>query len=108
MKKITFTGKHLDCLSAWAGHKISLEDNFEELIESEVDYIEILLLFEKHFALNLLETEKSRNDFSTVEKFVTWALEHPAMEPMPYSGPEDLPFAKHLQQRHYICQQVGT
>lgn len=108
MNNIKFTRKHLDCLSAWAGHKINFKDSFEDLIESDVDYIEILLLFEKHFALDLLETDKTRQNFSTVEEFVTWALEHPALEPLKYSGPEDLPFAKHLRQRHYICQQVGA
>jgi len=108
MNSIVFTQKQLDCLSAWAGHKIKFNDNFESLVESEVDYIEILLLFEKHFALNLLETDKSREDFSTVEDFITWALKHPALEPLQQAEPLELPFAKHLRQRHYVCQQVGA
>ncbi|WP_029038469.1 hypothetical protein [Salinimicrobium xinjiangense] len=108
MLKILFTNKHRNCLSAWAGFEVYLNDDFESLIQSEVDFIELLLLFEKHFQLDLLETDKTRQDFSTVEEFVTWALEHPAVEPIPFSEPEDLPFAKHLQQRHYICQQVGS
>lgn len=107
MHNKTFTKKHLDCLSAWAGHAINVKDSFDFLIESDVDFIELLLLFEKHFALKLLETNKMQQDFSTIEEFITWAFEHPAQEPKYYSEPEDLPFAKHLRQRHYICQQVG-
>lgn len=103
----TFTGKHLDCLSAWAGYTINIKDSFELLIESNVDFIELLLLFEKHFALDLLETNKMQQDFSTIEEFVTWALEHPAQKQKQSSKPEYLPFAKHLRQRHFICQQVG-
>ncbi len=82
MQTKAFTQKHLDCLSAWAGHKVKIKDNFEALIESDVDYIELLLLFEKHFVLDLLETDKNRQDFSTIEEFVTWALAHPAVKPV--------------------------
>lgn len=108
MKKLTFTDKHLDCLSAWAGYKIIFEESFENFIESDVDFIELLLLFKKYFSLDLLETDKIRQDFSTVEEFVTWALEHPAIEPIEDLEPVNFPFAKHLRQRHYICQQAGA
>lgn len=106
MIKTIFTTKHLDCLSAWAGYKIDVKDNFDALIESDVDFIEFLLLFENHFALDLLEADKTRDDFSTIEEFITWALEHPALEPIHSTQPEDLPFAQHLRQRHYICKQL--
>ncbi|MDT0690942.1 hypothetical protein RM549_14185 [Salegentibacter sp. F188] len=108
MTNIIFTGNHLDCLSAWAGFEINLKEKFNVLVESDVDFIELLLLFEKYFQLDLLETDKDRQDFSTIEEFVKWALEHPAQEPIHYVERGSIPFAKHLRQRNYICQQVGA
>lgn len=103
-----FTHKHLKCLSAWAGIKVHLNDDFEIFIQSDVDFIELLLLFEKHFALDLLETDKTQEDFSTIKEFVSWALEQTTKEPVGYAKSENLPFAKHLRQRDYICQQVSA
>ncbi|GHA28661.1 hypothetical protein GCM10007103_07910 [Salinimicrobium marinum] len=52
MLRTIFTNKHLKCLSAWAGFKITLNEDFETIVTSDFDFIELLLLFEKQFALD--------------------------------------------------------
>ena len=95
-------------MSAWAGYKVNLKDDFDTLVQCEFDFIEILLLFEKHFALDLLDTRKVRQNFSTIKEFVTWALQHSAEESIQYVEPSNFYFAEHLKQRQFICQQVGA
>ncbi len=65
--------KYVECLNNWAGYKISLMEDFNAICQCEVDFIEILLVCEQTFSLNLLENNKSRFDFSTVHDFIGWA-----------------------------------
>lgn len=108
MLKTNFTNKHLTCLSAWAGFQVNLNDDFDILVQNEFDFIEILLLFEKHFSLDLLETDKVWQEFSSIQDFVSWAMDHSQQEPIKDKEPENFHFAEHLRQRDFICQQVGA
>lgn len=68
-----FYSNYLDCLNTWAGFEISLMEDFNEICHCEVDFIEILLVFEQTFSLNLLDNNRSRFDFATVHEFIGWA-----------------------------------
>ena len=98
MKAVQQIIKYQETLSLWAGCKISLDDDFDLFCESDFDFIEILMLFEKQFFLNLLDSTKVRQDFLKVNEFVSWATSRPYLEQSIvfsfYSKPDDLSFSE--------------
>ena len=74
------TKHYQETLSFWAGCKISLDDDFDLFCQNDFDFIEILMLFEKEFLLNLLDSAKARCDFEKVEEFISWAVSQPSIE----------------------------
>lgn len=74
------TNQYHEILSSWTGYNISLNDDFDLFCESEFDFIEILMLFERVFYLKLLDSEKVRQDFGKVEEFISWAASQPAID----------------------------
>lgn len=79
MKLLPETIQYQEVLSDWAGCKAGLYDDFDVFCDSDVDFIEILMLFEKEFLLNLLDTEKVRQDFTKVHEFISWAGSQPSL-----------------------------
>lgn len=89
------TRGYQEILSLWAGYKVSLNDDLNLFCQSDFDFIEILMLFEKEFYLNLLDSTKVRQDFGKVEEFISWAVSQPSIDrsfifPF-YKRPEVLP-----------------
>ena len=48
--------------------------------ESDFDFVEILMLFEKEFKLNLLDSSKVGQDFRKIDEFISWAVSQPYIE----------------------------
>ncbi len=80
MIKSSFYDKYLHYLIIWAGFEINLMDDFVIICQSDVDFIEILLMGEKEFCLNLLENTKERQDFLTIKDFFDWAFNNPVLQ----------------------------
>lgn len=80
MKLLLETIQYQEVLSVWAGCKTGLYDDFDMFCDSDFDFIEILMLFEKEFLVNLLDTEKVRQDFKKVHEFISWAVSQPNLE----------------------------
>ena len=72
-----YTSNYLAHLTKWFGYKISPSEDFDVICQSEWDFLEILLLIEKKFSVNMLDNTKSREDFSTVKEFISWASTNP-------------------------------
>ncbi len=84
MKLLPQIIQYQEIFSLWAGCKIDLQDDFELFCESEFDFIEILMLFEQEFSVNLLDSAKVRKDFDKVHEFLSWVTVQPEME-QPFS-----------------------
>lgn len=80
MKNIPQTIIYQETLSLWAGCKAGLYDDFDVFCDNDYDFLEILILFEKEFSLNLLDTTKIRQDFSRVLDFFCWISSRPVVE----------------------------
>lgn len=65
---------YLRKLSAWKGFEINEKEDFDIICECQVDFIEILLIGENEFSINLLENTMTKEDFSSVGDFLDWAL----------------------------------
>lgn len=72
-----FADRYLDRLTSWFGDKLTIMEDFDTICQSELDFIEILLLGEQEFAINLLENSKERMDFVRIKDFIGWAASHP-------------------------------
>ncbi|MGM0391275.1 MAG: hypothetical protein ACQEQB_05985 [Bacteroidota bacterium] len=75
-----FYDKYLHCLINWTGFEVHPMEDFDIICQSDVDFIEILLMGEEEFCLNLLENTKERQDFSTIKDFFGWALTNPVLQ----------------------------
>ena len=80
MKNSNFFNNYLGAIEAWAGFEIHFLEDFEDICTCDLDYVELLLMGEKRFSLNLLDTENSRHDFKTVKDFITWAGENTMLQ----------------------------
>lgn len=80
MKLLLETKHYQETLSSWAGSKVSLDDDFDIFCQSDFDFIEILMLFEREFLLNLLDSAKTRQDFEKVDEFISWVVSQPLIE----------------------------
>lgn len=79
MKLLPNTINYQEAFSTWAGCKAGQYDDFDVFCDSDFDFIEILMLFEKEFSVNLLETSKVRQDFTKVHEFISWAGAQPPL-----------------------------
>ena len=80
MKLLPDKTQYQEILSLWAGHTVKFDDDFNLVCESDFDFIEILMLFEKEFFLNLLDSEEVRHNFGKVDDFISWAVSQPYIE----------------------------
>ena len=80
MKDSTFFNNYLKAIEAWAGFEIHFLEDFEDICTCDVDYIELLLMGEHKFSLNLLDTENTLQDFKTVRDFINWAGENSILQ----------------------------
>jgi|GEM_PF-2647162 hypothetical protein len=69
--------QYQEVFSIWAGSKVKTNEDFESYCDCDFDFIEILLLFESRFSLNLLESTVVRHDFQTVSNFLVWLTRQP-------------------------------
>lgn len=69
-----FNNAYLRRLSLWRGYHINENEDFDMICECQVDFIEILLIGEQEFSINLLENTRTKDDFITVKDFLKWAL----------------------------------
>lgn len=74
-----FHDQYLQCLKNWAGFELDPMEDFDSICQSDVDFIEILLIGEDKFYLNMLENTKGRKDFSTIKNFLSWAFSNPVL-----------------------------
>ena len=68
----------LESLNKWCGYQLNFMEDFDEICTSEIDFIDLLLLYEKKFSVNMLDNDKSREDFNTIKEFIEWAASNPA------------------------------
>jgi len=80
MKNSTFFNNYLGAMEAWAGFEIHFLEDFEDICTCDLDFVELLLIGEHKFSLNLLDTESSRYDFKTVNDFINWAGENSILQ----------------------------
>lgn len=80
MNTLNFHNEYLHCITNWTGYEVGLTEDFDIICPSDVDFIEILLMGEKEFGINLLENTKGRQDFATVKDFFDWALTSPVLQ----------------------------
>ena len=80
MKMIIPNINYQKTLTIWAGCNVELYDDFDLICQSDFDFIEILMLFEKEYFLDLLDTTKVRQDFNKVDDFISWAVSQPHIE----------------------------
>ena len=69
---------HQQVFSNWAGCSVKPSDDFETFCDCNYDFIELLLVFEREFFLNLLDSQVSRHDFINVRDFLKWTMSQPA------------------------------
>jgi len=69
---------YLESLNKWCGYKLNFMEDFDVICTSEIDFIDLLLLCEKKFSVNMLDNNKSKDDFSTIKEFIDWAASNPA------------------------------
>lgn len=74
MTTSNFYNIFLKRLSIWKGVQISEHEDFDMICDCQIDYIEILLIGEHEFSINLLENTLTKDDFSTVGNFLKWAF----------------------------------
>ena len=74
------TVQYQEIISVWAGCEVGLYDDFEIFCQSDFDFLEILMLLEKKFLVNLLDTTKVRQDFGRVYEFISWAISRPKIK----------------------------
>lgn len=80
MKNPTFFNNYLRAIEAWAGFEIHFLEEFEDICTCDLDFVELLLMGENKFSLNLLDIESNRHDFKTVSDFINWAGEKPMLQ----------------------------
>lgn len=72
------TNTYLESLNKWCGYKLDFMEDFDVICTSEIDFIDLLLLYEKKFSVNMLDNNKSKEDFNTIKEFIEWAASNPA------------------------------
>lgn len=68
---------YLESLQKWSGYNLDFMEDFDVICKSEIDFIDLLLLYEKKFSLNMLDNDKSKEDFNTIQEFIGWASSNP-------------------------------
>ena len=95
MNSLLNLNRYQKVFSKWAGGNIKLSDDFETICDCDYDFIELLLVYEKEFSLNLLDTATVRQDFESVRDFLAWIISQPeATEchiPFRFHEPEVIP-----------------
>lgn len=71
------TNTYLDSLKKWCGYNVDFMEDFDVICQSEIDFIDLLLLYEKKFSVNMLDNDKSMEDFTTIKEFIGWASNNP-------------------------------
>lgn len=71
------TNTYLDSLKKWCGYNVDFMEDFDVICKSEIDFIDLLLLYEKKFSVNMLDNDKSKEDFTTIKEFIGWASTNP-------------------------------
>lgn len=71
------TNTFLESLNQWCGYKLDFMEDFDVICTSEIDFIDLLLLYEKKFSVNMLDNNKSKEDFTTIKEFIEWAASNP-------------------------------
>ena len=71
------TNAYLDSLKKWCGYDLDFMEDFDVICQSEIDFIDLLLLYEKKFSVNMLDNDKSMEDFTTIKEFIGWASNNP-------------------------------
>ncbi|UJH91955.1 hypothetical protein LZ575_04785 [Antarcticibacterium sp. 1MA-6-2] len=71
--KPEFTRRYLELLSQWFGDTLDLIDDFDTVCLCELDFIEMMLIGELKFSINLLESPVNRTDFVKIIDFINWA-----------------------------------
>lgn len=69
--------QYLEQLKKWSGYKLNPMEDFDVICQSDLDFLELLVLCEKKFSVNMLDNSKSREDFSTINEFIGWASANP-------------------------------
>lgn len=64
-------------LSAWFGYELNIMEDFNVICQCDLDFLELLLLSEKVFSVNMLDNTRSKEDFSTIKEFLAWAATNP-------------------------------
>ena len=68
---------YLESLQKWSGYNLDFMEDFDVICKSEIDFIDLLLLYEKKFMVNMLDNDKSKDDFTTIKEFIGWASTNP-------------------------------
>ena len=67
----------LESLNKWTGYNLGFMEDFDVVCKSEIDFIDLLLYYEKKFSVNMLDNNKSKEDFTTIMEFIGWATSNP-------------------------------
>jgi hypothetical protein len=93
--------QYQEVFSIWAGSKVKINEDFETYCECDFDFIEILLLFESRFSLNLLDSSVMREDFKNVHSFYIWLIAQPkaaeSYRPFEIYQPEIIPLCNWVE-----------
>jgi hypothetical protein len=69
--------RYLEPLATWSGYELNVMEDFNVICQCDLDFLELLLLGEKEFSVNMLDNTRSREDFSTIKDFLIWAVTNP-------------------------------
>lgn len=69
-----------ESLKKWCGYNVGFMEDFDVICNSDIDFIDLLLLYEKKFSVNMLDNNKSKEDFTTIKEFINWASENPPVQ----------------------------
>lgn len=71
------SNKYLAQLKKWSGYQLNPMEDFDVICQSDLDFLELLVIWEKKFSVNMLDHSKSKEDFSTIHEFIGWASANP-------------------------------
>ena len=78
--KLHYDMEYENILAHWLGSEINSMDDFDIICVCDLDFIEILIILENTFLVDLLETKKVRQDFSKVKDFIDWVKSRPQLQ----------------------------
>ena len=101
MKIIPNLSQYIGTLAGWTRSTVRLNDDFDTYCDCDLDFIEILLVFENRFSLNLLESSAVREDFKKVHHFIMWVSAQPkaseSYRPFEFHQPEIIPLGNWVE-----------